>query len=293
MDELKHEILADSHSNSGCHHADSAGHTRDSDGSDEDDFDASNYSADEKSWADTFVLDQNNYWLAQDAASPPDDTPQQDSTGDQPGRKPKGKRVQTEAVGEDSFDDEAERLAFVSIRDSIYTLVNAKSKATTTKTVAWLFGGAENEYGLDFALCCQALDVRDHILLTRIHYEFWLRWMVFSFEFPFEVTPIPLRIRNEIRHIGGQDAMYLAQEAWIRPGVTTAELLMKAAGVDSVSKIPRGLIKTMEELEEKHIISRKSDNWYLTSRNPILHAIERREQGNHFTGGSYSWSRLF
>ena len=192
----------------------------------------------------------------------------------------------------DDFDDPYERYAADRIIESVKSLFKG-ARGLNEKAVAWLFGFAENGDGASFRLCCQALNAREFLIQTRVHYEFWVRWKVFPFEFPFETCPLPNIIRHEIRHIAGEEGIYIAQEAWIRPGISLAEMLMNAAGVTCIEEIPKEYPALLAALEEKFILSSKGDSWYLTGRNPQRRVIEASGQGLNLRADTVSWSRLY
>lgn len=161
------------------------------------------------------------------------------------------------------------------------------------EAVAWLFGFAENGDGATFRLCCEALNAREFLIQTRVHYEFWRRWKIFPFEFPFETCPLPNIIRHEIRHLAGEEGIYIAQEAWIRPGISRDEMLMNAAGVNTLAEVPEDYPRLLALLEEKFILSSRADSWYMTGRNPERRVIELSGQGITMRADSVSWSRLY
>ncbi len=160
--------------------------------------------------------------------------------------------------------------------------------------VRWLFGyGATNADGATFTDCCEAINAREYVIRARIHYEFWVRWKVFPFEFPFETCPLPNVFRHEIRFLAGEEGIYLAQEAWIRPGIGLEEMMMNAAGVDDPKDIPLEYPALVATLEEKFILSSKAGSWYMTGRNPQRRVIEASGQGLILRADTVSWSRLF
>lgn len=192
----------------------------------------------------------------------------------------------------DDFDDPYERYAAEQIIESVTSLFKGE-RGMNEKAVAWLFGFSENSDGATFRLCCQALNAREFLIQTRVHYEFWVRWKVFPFEFPFETCPLPNIIRHEIRHIAGEEGIYIAQEAWIRPGISMDEMLMNAAGVSLIEEIPREYPALLAALEEKFVLSSKAGSWYLTGRNPQRRVIEASGQGINLRADTVSWSRLY
>lgn len=192
----------------------------------------------------------------------------------------------------DDFDDPYERYAAEQIIEAVKGLFRP-IRNINEQSVAWLFGFAENSDGASLRLCCQALNAREFLIQTRVHYEFWVRWKVFPFEFPFETCPLPNLVRHEIRHIAGEEGIYIAQEAWIRPGIGTEEMLMNAAGVNTLAEIPEEYPALLAALEEKYILSSKAGSWYMTGRNPQRRLIEASGQGINLRADTVSWSRLY
>lgn len=192
----------------------------------------------------------------------------------------------------DDFDDPYERYAAEQIIESVKGLFRDE-RNINEQSVAWLFGFAENSDGATFRLCCQALNAREFLVQTRVQYEFWARWKVFPFEFPFETCGVPNIVRHEIRHVAGEEGIYIAQEAWIRPGIDRDEMLMNAAGVTSIDEIPPEYPHLLALMEEKFILSSRANSWYLTGRNPQRRIIEMSGQGVMLRADDVSWSRLY
>lgn len=238
----------------------------------------------------SFMGVQEGDWGASDAALAPDPSALGGFSIPEGRGRPKERR-QNRVTLED-FEDPYERYAASQVIDAVKGLFKDDHKINE-QSVAWLFGYSENSDGITFRLCCEAINAREFLIQTRVHYEFWVRWKVFPFEFPFETCPLPNIVRHEIRHIAGEEGIFIAQEAWIRPGISLEEMLMNAAGVDLIDDIPAEYPALVALLEEKYILSSKAGSWYMTGRNPQRRIIEASGQGLNVRADTVSWSRLY
>ena len=208
-------------------------------------------------------------------------------------RKREGRQVLKKITIED-FDSREERIAFLAIEKHKTDLFGHKATTQNRKTaIEWFFAHADDG-GLTFNVCAALLDSRPDVLRLRIHYEFWLRWMVFSEEFPFMTVPIPEIIRGEILYNSNMHGVEVAQEAWLQPGLSTEALLMKASGAGRLEDVPSDYKKAVDLLETCYILSIQHEGWYLTGRNPLLQRLDQeRERGRNIASSSIHWSRLF
>lgn len=216
--------------------------------------------------------------------------------------RPRQRRVNR--ITEDDFDTEEERNAYRLVKDQVNLLFSDKRKdiQARTQAVQWIFGRLADEYGATMDLCCEVLNARKSITQIRIHYEFWKRWIVFPFELPFEISPIPTALRHEIRYLSREalvsngfiadpdEGLYLAQEAWIRPGISTQELLTRASGKNDIYPFMPVILST---LESRHILSSRTDSWYLTGRNPMLAYEEAVAKGLSPRMETPCWSKYW
>lgn len=208
-------------------------------------------------------------------------------------RKREGRQALKKITIED-FDSREERIAFLAVEKHKSDLFGHKASSQNRRAaIEWFFCHADDG-GLTFNVCADLLDSRPDVLRLRIHYEFWLRWMVFSEEFPFMTVPIPEIIRGEILYNSNMHGVEVAQEAWLQPGLSTDALLMKASGVSSVKDVPLEYKKAIDFLESCYILSVQHEGWYLTGRNPLLQRLDQEKaQGRNIAGTSIHWSRLF
>lgn len=216
-------------------------------------------------------------------------------------KKPQGRRVGKKlaqvSFTEEDFDDPAQRKAFILLRHYKNEIFKSQAKPEEIIEAATFIFGRSLANELNFDLCCEVLNARRDVLRMRFHYEFFLKWMVFPIEFPFMIDPLPKIVENEILMHIGEDARSLAVEAWVQPGISTAELYARASGVIGID--PRRedhqsrMKKWLEAMEDRHVMSRQHDNWYLTGRNPLLEKISAARFANSSTGANVCWSKLW
>ena len=202
----------------------------------------------------------------------------------------KGTRKKSELVSfsEEDFEG-AQKNAFILIRHYKNLLFGAASKAKDQwKAIDWFFT-LTDDGSATFDLACRAFGARMDVVRLRIHYEFFLRWVVIPCDFPFMTVPVPDIIAGEVAYIGGDAGQRLANIAWNRPGITTAELLSLAGNNDATGS-------ALAQLEDKLILCQQSEGfWYLTGRNPYLLRQRLSESKGHLVanlGGSIHWSRM-
>lgn len=208
-------------------------------------------------------------------------------------RKREGRQA-LKKITVDDFDTREERISFLAIEKHKTDLFGHKATAQNRKTaIEWFFCHADDG-GLTFNTCANFLDSRPDVLRLRIHYEFWLRWMIFTEEFPFMTVPVPELMRGEILYHSNMQGIEVAQEAWLQPGLSTEALLIKASGVASYKEVPTEYKKALDLLESVYLLSVQHEAWYLTGRNPLLQRLDlEKERGRAITGTSMHWSRLF
>lgn len=201
------------------------------------------------------------------------------------------------SFSEDDFDDPAQRKAFILIRHYKNEIFKANATPQEIIEAATFIFGRSDAGDLNFDICCEVLEARRDVLRMRFHYEFFLKWMVFPVEMPFLIDPLPKAVENEILLHVSEDARTLAAEAWIQPGISTEDLYQKAHSAFS-NKTPLDKYRTemkrwLEAMEDRYIMSRMHDNWYLTGRNPLLERIASSRLASSGTGVNVSWSKLW
>jgi hypothetical protein len=146
-----------------------------------------------------------------------------------------------------------------------------------------------------FALCCEVLSARLDVIRLRFHYEFWLRWATFEEPFPFDVCDVPPVVHSQVVMCAGFEGIYLAQEAWMQPGISTAELLTRASGGKPDEATQKRFLQPLYLMEERFLMSQQAGLWYFTGRNPTAARLEFARAAGYEVqkGGSIYWSSLF
>lgn len=210
-------------------------------------------------------------------------------------RRGLGKNQRT-SFSEDDFDDPAQRKAFILLRYYKNEIFKQNASPVDIMEAATFIFGRSNNGELSFDLCCEVLNARSHVLRLRFHYEFFLKWMIFPVEFPFMIDPLPKNIENEILMYINEGARALAACAWVQPGISTQDIYSKARNIlnmNSISATDQDMKKWLETLEDRYLMSRVNDNWYLTGRNPLLAKIAASRFATSGTGQNISWSKLW
>ena len=208
------------------------------------------------------------------------------------------KRQAQASFSEDDFDDPAQRKAFILLRHYKNEIFKAKATADEILEAAAFIFGRSLSGELNFDLCCEVLNARRDVLRMRFHYEFFVKWMIFPIEFPFMIDPLPGVVENEILMYVNENARALAVEAWAQPGVSTGVLYARAAeaigGSFKAGISPEAQMKQwLEAMEDRHLMSRVNDSWYLTGRNPLLEKINAARYATSGVGGNANWSKLW
>lgn len=182
---------------------------------------------------------------------------------------------------EESF---AVQLMMKHIRNSF---LKSASDNARKHAIEWIFVGTAKENEVDFETCCYCLGVREHVLKSRIQYEYYLRWIVFP-DFPFLTKPMPEELSTELLFQCGYEGLDLARHAWYYPGISVQELLERESGKYSIPMMNQ----TLDSMRLRGFISMRVDNVYCTGRNPAcvdgIQAVERQTKRSRVI-----WSRLW
>lgn len=146
-----------------------------------------------------------------------------------------------------------------------------------------------------FYLCCEVLGARCDVVRLRFHYEFWLRWQAFEEPFNFEVCEVPDIVQTQVMMCGGFEGVYLAQEAWAQPGISTDLLLARASGGHLNEPTVQRFLQSLYLMEERFLMSQQAGLWYFTGRNPAHARLEFARSAGYDVqkGGSIYWSAMF
>lgn len=126
------------------------------------------------------------------------------------------------------------------------------------------------------------------MILLRLQYEFWLHWFVLASPLPESAIDLPFEAQGLASYIADNVGVTLAREAWFQPGLDSASLVERTR-----SLLPPSLHGQVEpalvKLSDANVMSfAEPDHWYVTGRNPALHAQEREARSSTIT-----WSALF
>lgn len=236
---------------------------------------------------------------ARDADSQPGEAQESDLPGSASGAgRGSKKKAHTEFIVAEDFEEGPPRDAFLLIEEFARQLFLERSTAKK-RANAIRFFYVRTLHEIHFADCCAAIDpsIRPGVILLRMNYELWKRWIVFGAPLPEEADQAPTEATLRAANFADEEGVILAQEAWYQPGITTDELLRRAK-----SLIPGFRHSQVESaltlLAERHVLSTAApDHWYLTGRNPALEAEERQQEarrsGVSLNLSTPSWSSMF
>lgn len=174
-------------------------------------------------------------------------------------------------------------------------LFGHKSNDESRRVATEFFFADENTADDTFFLCCEVLEARCDVVRMRFQYEFFLRWKEFEEPFPFDACPVPELVQAEVTMCGGFEGLYIAREAWVRPGIRTDELLALSTGGKLDEQTTKRHLQVLYLMEERFLISQEAGMWYFTGRNPQLARMQfARNTGYEVArGGSIYWSAMF
>lgn len=204
-----------------------------------------------------------------------------------------GKRTprsaQTRFVTAEDFEEGIQRDAYILIETYSKNLLLANS-SVPKRNEALRFFFIRDESAINFHDCCEAIDpnIRPGVILLRLQYEFWLRWFILSSPLPESAIDLPFEAQGLASYIADNVGVTLAREAWFQPGLDSATLVERTR-----SLLPPSLHGQVEpalvKLSDANVMSfAEPDHWYVTGRNPALHAQERGIRSSTIT-----WSALF
>lgn len=170
---------------------------------------------------------------------------------------------------------------------------NAEKRAQAIR-----FFYVREENVINFADCCSAIDptIRPGVILLRMNYELWKRWIVFSGPLPEDAAEPPTEAELRASAVADEEGTLIAREVWYQAGIGSAELLRRCEFLMPQAK--HKLIQpALTLLNERHVLSFAGpDHWYLTGRNPMLEAGDRQKENkgrNMSLAGSLAWTSLF
>lgn len=175
-------------------------------------------------------------------------------------RRRRGSKEKIRRIDEYDFEEGAERNAYILIRERMRaTFMKSSKPKEVVDAIDWIFCG--NSEPITFNVCAEALGARPEMLRKRLMYEFYRKWIVFPFSFPFLAVPLPDEVGSVIFYEAGDNAVALAVLMWYWPGVSTEDLLASA-----VSKGLKVTQHDIDRLEATGMVARNYENWYVTCR---------------------------
>ncbi len=158
------------------------------------------------------------------------------------------------------------------------------------RNAALRFFFIRDERTIGFHDCCEAIDpnIRPGVFLLRLQYEFWLRWFVLATPLPENAVDLPFEAQGLASYIADNVGITLAREAWFQPGLDSASLISRAQML-LPSSLHDQVKPALAKLSDAKVLSfAEPDHWYVTGRNPALHAQEYGRGSSTVT-----WSALF
>ena len=171
-------------------------------------------------------------------------------------------RMGTGTTAADDFEDETEKAVFLHLYNRVRdSFVAGVPKEKREHSLEWVLGLEYDDplsgAGLTFDLCCAALEIRPWIIRARLHFQFYLKQMVFADAMPFLTSGIPEVIRSEAMYFGGDVGLSVVARLWQHPGMPNNELAPDVT-----------IGHVVNALESKGLIGEAGGLWYFTGRNP-------------------------
>ena len=186
-------------------------------------------------------------------------------------------------ISEDDFEG-PQRDVFLMLRDKVLDTYSDKvSKKRIMQAIEWVFCPLAD--GVSFDLACRALGMRPYVLRTRIHYEFYMRWRVFS-AFPFLTVPVPAELQGEILYLTSKVGNDVARYIWYAPGITPEMLMAYVGQTYRDYEIEKAIL----DLEAAGIVGIRMNNIYLIGRNPESSGDRAEVEVNRRSKRSGFWS---
>lgn len=169
-------------------------------------------------------------------------------------------------------------VAFMALKSAISLATNKGTSVPMRNLAAqWIFvQGEENEDGLSFDLCCNALGARPNLLRVRTQFEFYYKSIQFDRPLPFQATSIPGVFQLEAEAYAGEAGQRAAEYIWYYPGLRADKLV-------ELMEEPAAVIREVtNNLEDAGLVSIQGGHWYFTGRNPLTMK----------SGSQFHWSRI-
>lgn len=154
------------------------------------------------------------------------------------------------------------------------------------RSLDFVFADIHKDDEVSFTTCCESLSVREHVLRTRVHYEYFMRWVICE-DMPMLTLPMHDELVNEVMFRSGTTGLAIAKIAWSNPGIRYDDIFQRL----SASFLPKDLIAAVRVLENAGNLSKRGDSIYFTGRNPqagTFTEIQRTHKRSPII-----WSRLW
>lgn len=155
------------------------------------------------------------------------------------------------------IEREAWDMLFERVRNAFIT---AAPKKKREEALRWCMTYTDSPSEGTMEECCQALGVRLHVLLLRLHYEWWLKGMSFEEGFGFYCKQIPDSIATEIKYYGSEEMYQVSARIWEKPGMPISEAVLGNMN----------LVSEVENMVRMGYFGEKEARLYLIGRNPLL-----------------------
>jgi hypothetical protein len=160
------------------------------------------------------------------------------------------------------------------------------SPRSRKRSLEFVFADMHKADEVSFTTCCESLSVREHVLRTRVHYEYFLRWVICE-DMPMLTLPLHDDLINEVMFRAGSTGLSIAKIAWANPGIRYEDIHRRL----SATYLPKDLVTAVNVLERSGSISKRGDSLYFTGRNPS--AGDFTEIQRSHKRSPIIWSRLW
>lgn len=197
-----------------------------------------------------------------------------------------GGRSKEVIVTFEDFEQE-EQFACLLLTHHIKNVISAtKSPRTRKRSLEFVFADMHKADEVSFTTCCESLNVREHVLRTRVHYEYFLRWVICE-DMPMLTLPLHDDLINEVMYRAGTTGLAVAKLAWSNPGIRYEDIYQRLRP----SYLPKDLIAAVRELVNCGSLAKRGDSMYFTGRNP--QAGDFTEIQRSHKRSPVIWSRLW
>jgi len=198
----------------------------------------------------------------------------------------RGGRSKEVIVTFEDFEQE-EQFSCLLLTHHIKNVITATvSPRTRKRSLEFVFADIHKDDEVSFTTCCESLNVREHVLRTRVHYEYFLRWVICE-DMPMLTLPLHEDLINEVMYRAGTTGLAVAKLAWSNPGIRYEDIHQRLSAI----YLPKDLVAAVRELERYGNIAKRGDSIYFVGRNP--QAGDFTEIQRTHKRSPVIWSRLW